>query len=64
MDKDFWMRVRAVLIEQEKGLAMQRAAVIAQRKAIERMLNIPSEVAPIRDVKDGDTLTPPLPYSV
>lgn len=48
-DKDFWMRQRALLIEQAKALAEQRAAVIGQYKAIERMLDLPPEVSPIRD---------------
>ena len=61
MDKDFWMRQRALLIEQAKALAEQRAAVIGQYKAIERMLELPADtVAP---VVPTSTLTNSMPYN-
>ncbi len=42
-DRDFWLRQRALLIEQAKALAAQRAAIIGQYKTIERMLEMPPE---------------------
>lgn len=59
-DREFWMRQRALLIEQAKALAEQRAAIIGQYKAIERMLELPPESpAPTQT----ETLTSALPYS-
>lgn len=60
MDREFLMRWRALLIEQAKALAEQRAAVIGQYKAIERMLDLPAEPAIIHDT---DSITTRLPYS-
>lgn len=60
MDRDYWMYVRSQLIAQAKALAEQRAAVIGQYKAIERMLDIPQEPAPIHDT---ETSTTRFPYS-
>ena len=59
-DKDFWMRMRANLKEQAKALAEQRAAVIAQYKVIERMLDLPADPAQIHDT---DTTTTRMPYT-
>jgi hypothetical protein len=56
-ERDFWIRMRAHYIEQEKALTELRAAVIGQRKAIERMLDLPPEPRKIINT-DGETASP------
>ena len=58
-EREFWMRLRAHLIETEKALTMQRAAVIGEYKAIERMLGLSTETAPI----ETETLTGVVRYN-
>lgn len=56
----YWTRLRALLIEQEKGITMQRASIIAQRKAVEVLLGAEHET---HEPLDGETITERLPYT-
>jgi hypothetical protein len=61
-EREYFMRVRGLLIEQEKALTEQRAAIIGQRKALEKLINY-SEGMTIHEPSDNETLTSRLPYT-
>lgn len=61
-EKQFYTRYRALLIEQEKALTEQRAAIIGQRKAIETLLDYHAPVT-IHEPIEGETITARLPYT-
>jgi hypothetical protein len=56
----YWVRLRALLIEQEKGITMQRASIIAQRKAIESLLGTEHET---HEPLGSETITERFPYT-
>ena len=56
----YWTRLRALLIEQEKAITAQRAAIIGQRKAVEAMIGTEHET---HEPLDGETITERLPYT-
>lgn len=58
---EFWKRQRALLIEQEKALTEQRAAIIGQRKAIETLLSDSQPTEPHAPL-DNETITNRMPY--
>lgn len=58
---EFWKRQRGLLIEQEKALTEQRAAIIGQRKAIETLLNESQPTEPHAPL-DNETITDRTPY--
>ena len=60
-EKEFWTRCRALLIEQEKALTEQRAAIIGQRKAIEAMLGTDKTEA--HEPTDNEILTARITYT-
>ena len=58
---EFWKRQRALLIEQEKALTEQRAAIIGQRKAIETLISDAQPTEPHAPI-ENETITNRLPY--
>lgn len=59
-EMQYWVRLRALLIEQEKAITAERAAVIGQRRAVEALIGAAYEA---HEPDEGETITARLPYT-
>lgn len=53
------VRLRALLIEQEKALTELRAAVIGQRRALETLIASTEKIVEAHEPSEGETLRTP-----